>query len=432
VSELWSDLRDAWWKVGPTWATIFDQFVYQPEPAVLIGDVDFTSSVISDVTITRGRDSVYVEPSASYASVLLRSVGQPLQLDIGAELVITLNSATGVRESLFRGVISDVEVQVVAGQTPVSGYRVTAVGPLADASRRDVLRRGRGVELDGQRARAALFASLTPPWEVQPLDLLWDDADGSWDDLTGDVAVDQFDDGVYLLAPLEAAAGGHPSLLVAQEAASSGGGVVYENRFGKVAYAASDRRAQTFADSDFFPVEGDVLDVDGMSASSSLAELSNRVIVEWADGVEEGEIRDSIIQRGVLARTFETILASSTGARTRAQELALLLSEPVFKTDQFRLLLNNVDLPLLDRIVRAEPNDGVEFVGLPATLGFTSLQAFVEGIEWRIDPFTVGVGLFASDERLSVGPIYWARVPDDVTWDDVDVQLEWQNVGRTL
>jgi hypothetical protein len=105
---------------------------------------------------------------------------------------------------------------------------------------------------------------------------------------------------------------------------------------------------------------------------------------------------------------------------------------PVFKADQFRLLLNNVDATLLDDLVVVEPNDGVDFVGLPPELGFTRLTAFVEGIEWRIDPFTVELGLFASDERLSVGGVWFGRVTDTLEWGDVDAGLEWQQVGRTL
>jgi hypothetical protein len=53
-------------------------------------------------------------------------------------------------------------------------------------------------------------------------------------------------------------------------------------------------------------------------------------------------------------------------------------------------------------------------------------------VEWRIDPFRVELGLFASDERLSVGGVWWGRVTDTLEWGDVDANLEWQDVGRNL
>jgi hypothetical protein len=56
----------------------------------------------------------------------------------------------------------------------------------------------------------------------------------------------------------------------------------------------------------------------------------------------------------------------------------------------------------------------------------------VEGIEWRFDDQTAEVRLFASDERLSVGGVWWGRVTDTLEWGDVDAALEWQDVERTL
>jgi hypothetical protein len=407
-------------------------FVYTPDPAVTIGGVNFTGNTIGQITIRRGRDSVYVEPSASYASVNLISVGSRLPLQIGKRLTVTLNDSNDNRQTLFSGRISDIDVQVTRASSDVAGYRLTAVGPLAGANRRQVLAAGRAEELDGERALAAIIGALGATFEEQPLTLSWDDVDGTWDDFTGAVALDEFDAGVYQLTALGTADGGYSALSIAQEAAASGGGVLYETRFGQVAYADASRRALTFAAGDFAEVPGGVLDLDGMQASSSLSELANRVLVEWDAGVVQSDIPESIIQFGLFVRKLTTILASETAAQARADEAAQNLSLPVFKADQFRLLLNNVSAGLLDRLVIVEPNDGVDFVSLPAALGFTRLTAFVEGVEWRIDPFTVELGMFASDERLSVGGVWWGRVTDTLEWGDVDAGLEWQQVGRTL
>jgi hypothetical protein len=428
----WADLQPAWWQVGPTWATIFNGSVYKPEPAVLINGQDFTGDTIGQITVRRGRDSVYVEPSASYASVTLRSIGQPIDVEVGQEVSITLNSFAGFRERLFRGFISDIQVEVRKASQVIAGYQLTVVGPLAIVNRRQVLASGRAEELDGERALAAILGGAAQTWETQAVDLEWDDAVGVWNDYTGDVDLAQFDDGVFTLAALGTADAGYRALGVAQEAAFSGGGVIYETRNGRIAYADAARRANTFAAGDFYPVPGAILDLDGMNASSALSEVANRVEVEWVGGVEQAEVRESVIKFGVLDRVFTTNLANQTDAQTRAEELVENLSLPVFKADQFRLLLNNADGPLLDRLVRVEPNDGVDFFGLPAALGFDRLVAFVEGIEWRIDPFTVELGLFASDERLSVGAVWFGRVTGTLEWGDVDADLEWQQVGRTL
>jgi hypothetical protein len=407
----WADLQPKWWQLGPTWATIFDATPpWKPEPAVLINGQDFTGETIGQITIRRGRDSVYVEPSASYAAVTLRSVGSSLPLQVGQELTVTLNSFIGVRETLFRGRISDVDISVTPAKTLIGGYRVTAVGPLAGANRRQVLDTGRPVEKDGERAEAAIVAALG----------------------TAIIAPGKFDEGVYDLAALDAEDGGYSALSVAQESAASGAGVLYETRDGLIAYADSERRALTLDENGFTPVSGNTLDPDGMNVSSSLSELANQIVLDYSGGVVERSVQESIDEFGLFVRRISTILENQSDAETRAEELAQNLSVPAFKADVFRLLLNNASGPLLDLLVRVEPNDGVSFRELPSVLGFTRLDSFVEGVEWRLDPFRVELGLFASDERLSVGQVYWGRVTGTLEWDDVDPVLKWQDVGRTL
>jgi hypothetical protein len=281
---------------------------------------------------------------------------------------------------------------------------------LAGANRRQVLADGRAVELDGARAEAAITESLG----------------------TANIDAAQFDGGVFSLAALGTAVGGYAALGIAQEAAASGGGVVYETREGLIAYADADRRAATLQADDFTIVNASILDLGGMNASSSLSELANRIILDWDNGTVTEEVPESIAEFGLFVRRVSTILENETDAEVRAIELAQNLSVPVFKSDQFRLLLNNAELPLLDQLVRVEPNDGFSFRQLPNALGFNRLDAFVEGVEWRIDQFRVELGLFSSDERLSVGLVYWGRVTDTLEWGDVDAGLAWEDVGRTL
>jgi hypothetical protein len=428
----WSALVPAWWAVGPTWADIFNGVRWKPDTAVLIDGADVSSNITGTITIRRGRDSVYVEPSASYASINLISVEQPLNLSIGRPLSLSIANMTGRRESLFAGRISDIDVQVTPGQQNVVRYRVTAVGPLADVNRRQVLAGGRAQELDGERALAAIFGGAAETWESFSPTLEWGDTTEAWIDFVGNVDLANFDDGVFAVAALDPAVGGYPALTTAQESAASGGGVLYETREGKIAYADAARRPTTFDAGDFKEIPGDVLDPDGMNASSALSELANRVQVEWAGGVEEAEVRESIVQFGLFERRITTILAEESDAQTRAQELAQDLALPLFKADRFRLLLNNIEGPQLDRFIGVEPNDGVTFIDLPDGLGFNRLVAFVEGIEWSIDEFTAELGLFASDERLSVGSVWWGRVNETLEWGDVDPALQWQNVERTL
>lgn len=401
-------------------------------PSVRLNGQEVSSSAVGQVTVRRGRDSVYVEPSASYASVNFTSAaGVPVT--IGDQLELRLADSVGTATTVFAGRVSDVDLSVVpVGSGTLAGYRVTAVGPLAGANRRQTLAGGRPVELDGERVLAALLAALAATWEEQPLSLTWDDAEGTWDDFTGPLALDEIDTGVYDIAALGSADAGYSALSVVQEAAFSGDGVLYENRFGQIGYADAARRANTFASGTAIDVPVTSLRADGLSASSSLSELANRAIVTYEGGVEEAEIPESIVQFGLFVRRLDTSLTSQAQALNRAERFVEEHSLPVFKADSFSMLLNVLPDALRDRLLVVEPNDLIVFDGMPPQFGFNRLTAFVEGVEWRFDDQTAELRLFASDERLSVGGVWWGRVTGTLEWGDVDGSLEWQDVGRTL
>jgi hypothetical protein len=405
---------------------------WRPVPSVLLNGVEVASSAVGQVTVRRGRDSVYVEPSASYASVNFTSE-QGVPVTIGDRLTLRLADSVGTATTVFSGRVSDVDLSVVpVGSGTLAGYRVTAVGPLAGANRRQTLAAGRPEELDGARVLAALLDALAVTWEELPVGLAFEDAEGSWEDFAGPISVDEIDPGVFNIAALGSADGGYSALGVVQDAAFSGDGVLYENRFGQIGYADAARRGNTLTSGTAIPVPVAALRADGLSASSSLSELANRAIVSYETGVEEADIPESIAQFGLFVRRLDTQLVSQAEALNRAQRFVEEHSLPVFKADSFSLLLNSQTNSLRDDLLTVEPNDLIVFDGMPPQFGFDRLTAFVEGIEWRFDDQTAEVRLFASDERLSVGGVWWGRVTDTLEWGDVDADLEWQQVGRTL
>jgi hypothetical protein len=405
---------------------------WRPVPSVLLNGQEVSSSAVGQVTVRRGRDSVYVEPSASYASVNFTS-GAAVPVVIGDRLELRLADSVGTATSVFSGRVSDVDLQVVpVGGGTLAGYRVTAVGPLAGANRRQVLEGGRPVELDGERVLAALLAALGLTWEELPLGVSWDDVEGTWGQFTGPLALDEIDTGVYDIAALGSADAGYSALSVVQEAAFSGDGVLYENRFGQIGYADAARRGNTLAGGTAIEVPVASLKADGLSASSSLSELANRAVVTYEGGVEEAQIPESIVQFGLFVRRLDTSLTSQSQALNRAERFVEEHSLPVFKADSFSVLLNVLPDALRDRLLEVEPNDLIVFEGMPDQFGFDRLTAFVEGVEWRFDDQTAELRLFASDERLSVGGVWWGRVDGTLEWGDVDAGLEWQQVGRTL
>lgn len=400
-------------------------------PKVLVAGVDVTGLVAAPVTVRQGRDSVYTEPSAGYASVELRSqTVQPFR--VGQTVKVFLSDSSDVDVQLFGGVLSDVDVQAVRVQDGVLvGYRLTAVGPLARLNRRTVLFDGRPSETDGARVLAAVSEGLSSAWEEQNDVLTWDDVDGSWAQFD-DIDESQIDAGVFTLAALGTAESGYNPLRVAQEAAFSGLGMLYETRTGAVGYADAARRPDN-ADAGYSPVPAGSLSADGVRVSSSLADIVNRASVEFDGGVVEFTDDESLQEFGLYATQFQTQLVNQSNAEQWGQRYVENHSLPVFRADQFRLTLQGLGTALTDSLLVVEPNDALVFTGLPSALGLgVDFEGFVEGVEWSVDPFRTDVGLFVSDAQLSLGSIWWGRVDGTLSWSAVGSATAWQDVERTL
>jgi hypothetical protein len=427
----WSALQPDWWGVGTTWAGILTPSgPFQQSPVIRVNGTDITSSVQGRVTIRRGRDSVYTEPSAGYASVDV--LGNGLTFRVGQPITITLNSPTDTPRRLFTGTISDVDGQAerVAGGV-LMRFRLTAVGPLARLNRRTVLFDGSASELDGARVLAALLAGLAAPFEEVPSSVSWDDADVSWAAFDG-IDDSLIDDGVFTLAALGTAESGYNPLRVAQEAAFSGLGMIYETADGAVAYADAARRADN-ADAGYTAIDADVLDVAGVQVSSQLADITNRVTVTFDGGAVTVTDDDSLVEFGQFAQQFDTLLVNESNAELWAERYVGNHALPVFRADQFRLNLAGVPLDIVDMLLTVEPNDALEFTGLPTALGLgANFEGFVEGVEWTLDPFRTDVGLFVSDAQLSLGSIWFGRVDGTLAWSAVGSATAWQDVERTL
>ena len=400
-------------------------------PTVEVDGRDVTSLVQGTVTVRRGRDSVYTEPSAGYASVDLRSsVAEPFR--VGQTVKVFLTDSADVDVQLFGGVLSDVGASAVRVQDGVLvGYRLTAVGPLARLNRRTVLFDGRPSEDDGDRVRAAVLAGLSSAWEETSPTLAWEDAEGTFDSFDG-IDSSLIDDGVFTLSALGTADGGYNPLRVAQEAALSGLGMLYETRTGVIGYADAARRPDN-ADSGYSVVPAASLSTDGVQVSSSLSDIVNRVTVEFDGGVVTVTDDPSLEEFGLFQTEFTTQLVNESNAQQWADRYAENHALPVFRADQFRLTLQGLGTALTDMLLEVEPNDALEFTGLPTALGLgATFEGFVEGVEWAVDPFRTEVGLFVSDAQLSLGNIWFGRVDGTLTWSAVGTATAWQDAGRTL
>ena len=216
--------------------------MWLPNPTVKLNGTDYTGVSVGQVNIRRGRDTVYRQADAGYATIELIDIGNLTRFDVGSELEISMlfpavewelladtwaglgstwdrafgPLAPGFIEPVFTGTVSDWTADAIAARDqPIFRYRVQAVGPLATLNRRTIFFDGRAQENDGERAEAILTAAL------------------------GTAVVDPsiIDAGVFQIAALGTADAGYSALSLLTGAAQSAEGVVFETRDGKIGYA---------------------------------------------------------------------------------------------------------------------------------------------------------------------------------------------------
>lgn len=402
---------------------------YLPSPIVTIGSVDFTSNVIGQISISRGRRAVYETVNAGFASIELRDVGDLPSFVIGATVQVTIEDSGGDPVKVFTGLLSDISSQtVVTGGEPLVFYRLQAVGPLATINRRVRFVDGRVQEDDAERVRAAVL-SAGRRWEELPFALAWEDAEGTWDTFDP-LDLSLIDDGLFQIATLPPADSGYNALSVAQDAAFSGDGFLFETADGRIGYQNANRRRERQAvASATFP--SNVLDVAGLNVTQQLADITNRVTVEFESGSQSRSLASSIADFGLYESSFGTNLVDSLDANTRAFEFLLRRSDPHRIIDTLPFNLLGLSDELRTAVLSIELNDSVLMTDVPARVGFTEFQGFVEGISLTVTPFQADVVFNVSNSALSVSiPSTGGRVSLFDTDEGIFAVHEFRNDGE--
>jgi hypothetical protein len=396
---------------------------FQPAPTVTIDGTDYTGDTIDQVTVTRGRDTVYSEPQPGYAVLrLIDKTGTGIPIEVGDQVTIDLEPGRPV----FVGTITDWSAGLYdAGirNTPAATVTITAVGPLMRLNRRVIYFDGRQAEQDGPRIADIIEDALGVPWE---------EASGTWDEQQGtfeDYLVQPYDpalidSGVFDLAAVPANDDGYSALTLAQQAASSGAGILFETADGFIGFANADRRPANRAAGQF-DIPGTVVRAE-LETTSALADITNRVTVSFAGGAVTDQDIDSIQRFGVYESQIDTQLVNQTNAEARAEAFLSRHAVPTVQMGRIAIRLDGLDTTLADDLLDLDINAAV-VVPVPDTMGPTNRVGFIEQIVVAFDPFRAEVTYIVSDFRLSEAAQRWGQVDPTLAWEDVSATLAWQD-----
>ena len=409
---------------------------YDPYPTVTIDDtITIADNTLSGIQINMGRQDVLEQAGPGFATVNFWTDGDsPLDIELSDKIEIDIEKGTSGTARIFTGTISDIVVTFDAfgADGSIARYSVTAVGPLAQINKR-LSGASYAEEADGTRVYNILYDSLvttwadlvgSTSWTNAPDGISWADYDAEAAALVAGLAADVDTPGQYTLV---AYSGGETNALtLAQDAANSGRGVLWEASDGSLYY--DDYAARALA-SPYALTANDVL-AAGLMVDAKWGEIYNYVDVVYATGTSSDENVLSQQLYGVLVGSKTTTLKNATDALAQAQDYV--------KSRAFaRVYPNALTVPLHSPTVSDATRDQMAAVynglyitcdDLPPVMG-GELKAFVEGWQWSLTRYTAELTLFLSAYSETYSRQVWLQVPQTTTWATYDNSVIWENAA---
>jgi len=397
---------------------------YQPNPVVEFdGGIFYADNTISSITINMGRPDVTDQPQPSYARVeLWTDANTPLNVSLSQNVAISIDKGTSGTQQIFNGTISDIDIDMVYGQTnSIARYAITAVGPLALLNRHIVGGAGFPKQTDGERVLDVLTDAFLTSWDDVSPTLTWNDIpnDVTWDsyDATNIALVNglvtNVDVGTY---ELEIYSDGEAdALTLAQVAANSGRGVLWESADGALHYDDYASRASN----PVITLTADDILAQGLRTAAQWGEIVNDVTVTYRVGSESARDEQSTIIYGQLSGTRETVLHNQTDAANQAADFVSQRAYPRMYPEQLTIPLHSPTVSDATRDTLTEIYNGarVQTSALPAVFG-TNFDGFVEGWTWNLTRYTADLTLTCSAYSETYSSIIWLQLPPTMTWAD--------------
>lgn len=405
---------------------------YAINPQVLINDVEYKDKAIQGITLTNGRTTVDEQPRAGYASIRLVTASNSYpNIQIDQKVVVKVDDSSGNDIVIWTGWVSDIETSIsnYGSQGWLNNQSITAIGSLSKLNRRLVGFDGFVKQNDGDRIWDILKEGAGFTWaEYQPATNTWADVNATLQWQNVDLLIGNIDrPGDY---ELTAYSGGETQALgLAQEAAFSGLGVLYESNDGRISYADYTSRIDDVDANGFTMIDNGGILATGLSSVSRLSDLINEVEVIYKNNQSEtDENMSSIALYGRYADKVNTVLELQNDAEQRVEYYLETRAFPRTRLNQLTLALHldEVGNAARDALLPMQISKPIQINNLPASVYPKNFIGFVEGYTWTINRNELFLTLNVSEYALSQLQMNWDQVPSNLEWQDINATLQWQ------
>ena len=405
--------------------------IFNPVWKVEIQGVEYTTYILSNLTITSGRNNIYQQAQAGYCNIELINLNQAIvNININDSVSISLQDSTSTFVPIFGGTVVDSGIEIItAGSVGINQIlRITALGALSrlpKALTDGVLAKA----YDGDQIYEALQDLLLNNWGEVPAALTWASYDPTetWANAEN-VGLGEIDrPGDYELAARTSDRTDIYSLVAAL--ATSGLGYIYEDASGLISYADSTHRSQYFAANGYTEVTANQAIFDGLKIQTRAGDVRNDITLKYdINGSSEVSAvdTDSITSYGRLAQIISTTVKSAIDAQSQADFYLSLRATPQANLESITFQLTNPELDDGDRDSLINVFMGLPLLisDLPINMG-AIFQGFVEGWTFKAAYNELAVTLNLSPVSYSLQAMKWENVNPAESWNTISGTLTW-------
>jgi len=407
--------------------------LFNPVWKVEIQGVEYTTYILSNLTIASGRNNIYQQAQAGYCNIELINLNQAIvNININDSVSISLQDSTSTFVPIFGGTVVDFGVEIItAGNVGLNQVlKITALGALSrlpKALTNGVLAQ----DFDGDQIWEVLQDLLLNNWGEVPAALTWAtyDPTETWANAQN-VGLGEIDrPGNYELAARTSDRTDIYSLVSAL--ATSGLGYIYEDASGLISYASSTHRSVYLATYGYTDLTANQALFNGLKIETRAGDVRNDITLKYntnSNSEVSAEDIPSVNLYGRLAQVITTTVKHQADAQDQADFYLTLRAAPQANFTAITYQLTNPELDDGDRdsLINIFMGLPLRISDLPPNMAAGTFLGFVEGWTFKAAYNEISITLNLSPLSYSLQAMSWEQVNIAEAWNTISGILTWE------